>query len=76
MNRGPGVLTAKSPSIGNDRPDATAATLINRYSKRWAIEPQFRDTKDLRFGMGPSSIRIGEPSRRDRLLLVSAFATA
>ena len=56
--------------------DATAATLINYYAKRWTIEPQFRDTKDLRFGMGLSSTRIGEPMRRDRLLLVSAFATA
>jgi len=56
--------------------DATAATLINHYAKRWTIEPQFRDTKDLRFGMGLSSTRIGEPTRRDRLLLVSAFATA
>ena len=56
--------------------DATAATLINHYAKRWTIEPQFRDTKDLRFGMGLSSTRIGEPMRRDRLLLVSAFATA
>ena len=56
--------------------DATAATLINHYAKRWTIEPQFRDTKDLRFGMGLSATRIGEPTRRDRLLLVSAFATA
>jgi len=40
------------------------------------LEPQFRDTKDLRFGMGLSATRIGEPTRRDRLLLVSAFATA
>ena len=57
-------------------PDATAAVLVNHYAKRWTIEPQFRDTKDLRFGMGLSSTRIGEPTRRDRLLLVSAFATA
>ena len=55
--------------------EATAATLINHYAKRWTIEPQFRDTKDLRFGMGLSSTRIGEPARRDRLLLISAFAT-
>jgi hypothetical protein len=55
--------------------EATAATLINHYAKRWTIEPQFRDTKDLRFGMGLSSTRVGEPMRRDRLLLVSAFAT-
>lgn len=56
--------------------ETTAATLINHYSKRWTIEPQFRDTKDLRFGMGLSATRIGEPMRRDRLLLISAFATA
>jgi len=57
-------------------PEATAATLVNHYARRWTIEPAFRDTKDLRFGMGLSSTRIGEPTRRDRLLLVSAFATA
>ena len=57
-------------------PEATAAVLVNHYAKRWTIEPGFRDTKDLRFGMGLSSTRIGEPTRRDRLLLVSAFAMA
>ena len=55
-------------------PEATAAALVNHYAKRWTIESSFRDTKDLRFGMGLSSTRIGEPMRRDRLLLVSAFA--
>jgi len=57
-------------------PEATAAMLVNHYARRWTIEPAFRDTKDLRFGMGLSSTRIGEPTRRDRLLLVSAFAIA
>ena len=57
-------------------PEAPAPTLINHYARRWTIEPQFRDTKDLRFGMGLSSTRVGEPMRRDRLLLVSAFAVA
>jgi Transposase DDE domain len=57
-------------------PDATAAVLVNHYARRWTIEPQFRDTKDLRFGMGLSATRIGEPMRRDRLLLVNAFAMA
>jgi hypothetical protein len=57
-------------------PEAAAAVLVNHYARRWTIEPQFRDTKDLRFGMGLSSTRIGEPTRRDRLLLVSAFAMA
>ena len=57
-------------------PQASAAMLVNHYARRWTIEPQFRDTKDLRFGMGLSSTRIGEPTRRDRILLVSAFAVA
>ena len=57
-------------------PEATAAVLVNHYARRWTIEPAFRDTKDLRFGMGLSATRIGEPMRRDRLLLISAFATA
>ena len=56
--------------------EAMAATLVNHYAKGWTIEPQFRDTKNLQFGMGLSATRIGEPMRRDRLLLISALATA
>ena len=72
---------------------ATAAVMVNYDAKRWTIEPAFRDTKDLRFGMGKagkgsaggsrwkasgglSATRIGEPTKRDRLLLVSAFGMA
>jgi hypothetical protein len=62
--------------------EAPSAMLINHYAKprrrrrrpRWTIEPSFRDTKDLRFGMGLGATRIGEPARRDRLLLINAFA--
>jgi hypothetical protein len=52
------------------------AMIVNHYAKRWTIEPNFRDTKDPRFGMGLSQTRIGEPTRRDRLLLINAFAIA
>jgi hypothetical protein len=62
--------------LATSQREATAATLVNHYARRWTIEPQFRDTKDLQFGMGLSSTRFGEPTRRDRLLLISAFATA
>ena len=55
-------------------PDATAPQIIKLYSKRWGVEPAFRDTKDLRFGLGLSSVRIADPQRRDRLLLLNAFA--
>jgi hypothetical protein len=56
--------------------DAAAASrqIIDLYSKRWSVEPSFRDTKDLRFGMGLSTVHISDPQRRDRLLLLSAFA--
>jgi hypothetical protein len=54
--------------------DATAREIMDQYAKRWTIEPSFRDTKDLRFGMGLGKIRIANPQRRDRLLLVNAFA--
>jgi len=48
--------------------------IIKLYSKRWTIEPSFRDSKDLRFGMGMKALRIDDPRRRDRLLLLNAFA--
>jgi hypothetical protein len=54
--------------------NATAPQIIKLYSKRWGVEPAFRDTKDLRFGLGLSSVRIADPQRRDRLLLLNAFA--
>jgi hypothetical protein len=54
--------------------DAPARQIVNLYAKRWTIEPSFRDTKDLRFGMGLAAVRIGDPQRRDRLLLLNAFA--
>ena len=53
-----------------------ARAVIDGYAKRWTIEPGFRDCKDPRFGMGLSQTRIGSTQRRDRLFLISAFATA
>ena len=43
---------------------------------QWDIESSFRDIKDMRFGMGLSSIWVSKPERRDRLLLLSALAIA
>ena len=54
--------------------EATARAIINLYARRWTIEPGFRDTKDLRFGMGMGSVHIGDPYRRDRMLLLNAVA--
>jgi hypothetical protein len=54
--------------------ETSSREIINQYARRWTIEPGFRDTKDLRFGMGLSVLRICDPQRRDRLLLLNAFA--
>ena len=56
--------------------EAKASEIISLYARRFTIEEGFRDVKDLRFGMGLSSVSIGSAERRDRLLLVSAMAIA
>jgi hypothetical protein len=56
--------------------DATAGALKRLYGKRWGIECGFRDTKDLRFGMGMGTIHVSTPGRRDRLWLLNALAIA
>jgi hypothetical protein len=55
---------------------ASAAKIVGLYGRRFTIEEKFRDIKDLRFGMGLSSMSIAEPERRDRLLLLGALAGA
>ncbi len=55
-------------------PKLSAGEIIRWYAKRWGIEPQFRDTKDIHFGMGLSETTIGSVERRDRLLLISALS--
>jgi len=60
--------------LATSRTDASTRKIIDLYAQRWTIEPSFRDTKDLRFGMGLASVHIADPQRRDRLLLLNAFA--
>lgn len=52
----------------------SSSLIIRLYGKRWGIEPQFRDSKDIHFGMGLSHTKIRDPQRRDRLLLISALS--
>ena len=61
---------------GGQRSNSPDAGLDSYYGKRWGIEAGFRDIKDLRFGMGLSSMHVSRPDRRDRLLLISALAIA
>jgi hypothetical protein len=56
---------------GTDEP---ARALINLYAKRWSVECGFRDSKDIRFGMGMGAVHVSTPDRRDRLWLLNAFA--
>ncbi|MBM4111749.1 MAG: transposase, partial [Phycisphaerae bacterium] len=60
----------------SSRADLTAAEIVELYGKRFTTEENFRDTKDIRFGLGLSATHIGVPARRDRLLLLCALAQA
>ena len=72
--RAPGM---KEPwFLATSRGDWTATQTIKAYGKRFSIEESFRDIKDARFGMGLKATHIGDPSRRDRLLLLAAMSQA
>jgi hypothetical protein len=60
--------------IARSRSDLNASEIVSAYSKRFAIEESFRDTKDPRFGMGLSATHVVRTGRRDRLLLIGALA--
>jgi len=62
--------------IVSSRDDLSGSGIVKWYSKRWGCEPQFRDTKDIYFGMGLSKTHIGRCDRRDRILFLNAIATA
>lgn len=51
-----------------------ASEIVKNYSKRWKIEPYFRDLKDSRFGLGLESTHIKSCVRRDRLMLILALS--
>jgi hypothetical protein len=62
--------------LASSRSDLKASEVVKLYGKRFTIEETFRDTKDMRFGLGLSATHIGTPERRDRLLLLIAIAHA
>jgi hypothetical protein len=62
--------------LASSRADLTATEIVKLYGRRFTIEENFRDTKDLHFGLGLSATHIGTPARRDRLLLLIAVAQA
>lgn len=54
----------------------TASEIVKAYGRRFTIEETFRDTKDIRFGLGLKATHIGRTDRRDRLLFLFAIAHA
>lgn len=54
--------------------DLAAADIVRLYGRRFSIEETFRDQKDRRFGLGLYYTRVGDPGRRDRMLLVLVIA--
>ncbi|MGH7428553.1 MAG: IS4 family transposase [Candidatus Methylomirabilaceae bacterium] len=52
----------------------TGTQAVRLYGRRFTIEEAFRDVKDPRYGLGLSTTHIGDPRRRDRLLLICAMA--
>lgn len=53
-----------------------ASEVVKKYGRRFTIEETFRDTKDIRFGLGLKATHIGRTDRRDRLLFLFAMAHA
>lgn len=60
--------------IASSDPEIAGASLKAMYGKRFSIEEMFRDQKDIRYGMGLGWRKVGDPGRRDRLLLIAALA--
>jgi len=65
----------KEPWILATSREDDAEAIVTLYARRFTIEETFRDHKDWRFGVALAHMRIGNPARRDRLLLVVALAT-
>lgn len=78
----PAVVLVHAPKmkdpwcIATSLSGSPARDVVRLYGKRFTIEEQFRDTKDLHFGHGLSATSISNTERRDRLLLIGALATA
>lgn len=77
-----GVVTAKAKGmqdawcLATSRSDLSASAVVKLYGRRFTIEETFRDQKDPRFGLGLAQVRIRNPARRDRLILLAALAQA
>ena len=55
--------------------DLSAATLVSLYAQRMRIEQSFRDTKNVRVGMGLETARSRSAARFEMLLLLTQLAS-
>ncbi len=63
--------------LASSRADLSGAETKKLYGRRFTIEENLRDTKDLHFGLGLSATHIGDPLRGAiGVLLLVAFAEA
>lgn len=62
--------------LATSRTDLGGAAVVRLYGRRFTTEENFRDTKDIHFGLGLSATHIKDPRKRDRLLLICALAQA
>lgn len=60
--------------LASTRSKEDAKAFAKWYAKRWSIETSFRDLKDPIYGMGLGKVRVKRCDRRDRLILLAAFA--
>src|ERR1035438_10333344 len=60
--------------LATSRDDLAADGVVTLYGRRFSIEETFRDQKDRRFGLGLYYTHVGDPGRRDRMLLVLVLA--
>ena len=60
--------------LATSRVDLPANEIGRLYGRRFTIEETFRDEKDDRLGLGLKEVSLAAPERRDRMLLLLAFA--
>lgn len=61
-------------ALATSRTDLGAPQVVKWYGRRFSIEENFRDTKDIHFGLGLSATHVRDEARRDRLIFIAAIA--
>ena len=76
----PGVVVVKDRDmkdcwcLATTLVEGGATQAVKAYGRRFTIEEMFRDMKDDRYGFGLRQGHVSRPDRRDKLILLFAFA--